>query len=212
MTPVVDPQAAFDAETAAHTKATLKRLAASVRRRQEQEVERKDAYRAARKASQQLHAQLTAAVEEDGDDLEYVGHVAAVAREAEAAKELEAASRREWVASVVTRRKAQDELRVAVRRQLTPLPLFDAPQGNGVNRNSDIPHAAQVIERNLETLLEQESEADAAEPPPDPLSRPCPKCRAEPGQKCRDYRGKGKALCPQRDPRSKKYQPPKEQA
>jgi hypothetical protein len=34
---------------------------------------------------------------------------------------------------------------------------------------------------------------------PDPaLALPCPKCRAAVGAKCRDYRGKGKATCPER--------------
>jgi hypothetical protein len=30
------------------------------------------------------------------------------------------------------------------------------------------------------------------------LSRPCPRCRAEAGQRCKNYRGQNKAACPER--------------
>lgn len=32
----------------------------------------------------------------------------------------------------------------------------------------------------------------------DPLTVPCPKCRAPAGMKCRNYKGKGKQACPER--------------
>lgn len=33
---------------------------------------------------------------------------------------------------------------------------------------------------------------------PDPLERPCPRCRAAAGEKCRNYKGQNKFTCKQR--------------
>jgi hypothetical protein len=167
MTP--DTQTSWDHETAALTRKLLRRLAAAVRQRRDQEAQRKDDYKAARKASAKLHEQLSTAIEaDDPDDGSYVATVGTLAREAEAARDAEDAARREWTQAVARRRRAQDELRVAVRRQFQELPLFDRPQ---------------------------QAEPGPPAPADDPLAMPCIRCRAPAGEKCRDYRGKGKATC-----------------
>ena len=225
----------WDAETAASTRKTLRRKAAQVRKRQEQEAERKTEYKAARLASRQHHETLTAAIEaDDASDVTYAEHLQEAARLAETAKDAETEARREWVAAVAARRKAADELRVAVRRQLEPLPLFDQARcansrtgdtedvNNGHHDRSsqeeDLSASAPVetarvpvdntitmeeicqlhsprkakakkapaIETCLERVLEQESDADAA----DPLHHDCPKCHAPAGERCRAVRGR----------------------
>lgn len=126
-----DTQILWDAEAAQHTRKLLKQLAAKVRQCQEKESRYKEEARRTRKDSRIAHDKLTTFIEVDSDkdDLEYVRHLQAVTAAAESAREEEIAARQRWVAAVVGRRKASDELRVAVRRHMQPLPLFDQPPG-----------------------------------------------------------------------------------
>src|SRR5947209_800226 len=115
--PAAADQAALDLEDAKLFRRQLAKLAADADAKKEREAHAKQAARAAKKELKRADAELWLAVRGDrDDDPTYFGRVREYSLAASAASDRATETRQAWVLAVAARRRAQEELRAAVRR------------------------------------------------------------------------------------------------